>query len=106
MKVRIDKDYCSDPVWVCANGEQFFCNGDLDDFKGMLSEDLIKELQEYSYLWENVYWDLSNISATAYEAFDKLFEKLTKSLAIDCKEQQPEIEWCYWSSSKRTEIYV
>lgn len=106
MKVRIDKDYCSEPVWVCSNGEQFFANGDLDDFKGMLSEDLIKELQEYSNLWESVYWDHSNISAATYEALDKLFEKLTKSLAKDCKEQQPEIEWCYWSSSKGTAIYV
>lgn len=106
MKVRIDKDYCSEPVWVCDNEERFFANGDLDDFKGMLSEDLIKELQEYSDLWESVYWDHSNISAATYESFDKLFEKLTKSLAKDCKEQQPQIEWCYWSSSKGTEIYV
>lgn len=106
MKVRIDKDYCSDPVWVCDTEELFFPNGNLDDFKGKLSEDLIKELQDYSDLWEGVYWDHGNICASAYENFDKLFEKLTKFLAEACKKQRPEIEWCYWSSSKGTAIYV
>lgn len=100
MKVRIDKDYCSEPVWVCDNEDLIFSNGELDDFKGMLSEDLIKELQEYSDLWENAYRGFSSISATTYDSFEKLFEKLTKSLAKACKEQQPQIEWCYWCSSK------
>ena len=105
MKVRVDKDYCSDPVWICEDGEEYFTNGDLDDFNGKLSYALISMLKAYSDAWEKVYWR-NDLSAKDLSDFSIIFEDLSSYLAKQCKKQLPEIEWGYWCCSKRTIMYV
>ncbi len=101
--VRIDKDYCSDPVWVLTD-DGYFANDSIDLYS-FLSSDLLADLQAYSNAWESTYWgswDRKPLPSEVGEAF----EILAKSLAIRCKLEAPEISWCYWSNSKREEIYV
>lgn len=104
--IRIDKDYCSEPLWVQQEaGENYFCNGYLPDFKEILSESLYADLEQYSVLWENTFWYLLHNEDNKIP-YGKTFELLAKSLAIRCAEEVPDIKWCYWDSEQKTEIYV
>lgn len=102
--VRIDKDYCSDPVWL-LRADGCFSNDSLSSYS-FLSAELLADLINYSNTWEKVYWGSWDREPSLPSGVGEAFEILAKSLAIRCKLEAPEISWCYWSNSKREEIYV
>lgn len=109
MKVRIDKDYCSDPVWVMEEGESFYANGYLPDFKDILSEELMKDLESYSELWESYFWKLSQDDTYKSEAEEvgiEAFDFLAKSLAFRCKSEAPQIQWSYWNPETKQVVEI
>lgn len=107
MKVRVDKDYCSDPVWVIEEGELFYVNGHLPDFKDILSEELMKDLESYSELWETYFWDYPCNKPTQKMATGaECFEMLAKSLAFRCKLEAPHIQWTYWNPKTKQVVEI
>lgn len=108
MKVRIDKDYCSDPVWVLEEGEQFYINGHLPDLEDILSDDLMKDLESYSELWEDYSWGVyfSENTTTKDTAGSEAFELLAKSLAFRCKAEAPHIQWTYWNPKTKQVVEI
>lgn len=54
--LRIDMDYCSDPLWGKINPESSYINLGLDDYKQYLSKNTLSVLKWYTYLWEWYNW--------------------------------------------------
>lgn len=53
--IRVDMDYCADPLWGSASRDGGFCNLCLEDFKSVLSKELMHSLLYYKRSWESLH---------------------------------------------------
>lgn len=93
--IKIDMDYCADPIWVSEDGVRF-PNGCISEFEGILSKALLHSLEVYRCLWEKAHWT-EHLSPTDMELwpgsgliFDCLGE-LQLELAAKLKEELPDV---------------
>ncbi len=102
--LKIDMDYCSDPIWVSEDGI-CFANGSLCEFEDLLSKPLLHGLELYRSMWGKSLW-------SKYLAFDEDFAWPGKDLVSDCidelqialaaklKEELPHVKVLYGTVDK------
>lgn len=83
--IRVDMDYCADPLWGSADKKSGFCNLCLEDFEKVLSKDLMHSLVYYRRSWETLH---SSKYLTVFEDHESSF---LKGLHINLIKAQIEI---------------
>lgn len=89
--IKVDMDYCADPLWVSEDGESFL-NGSLSEFEGVLSGGLFFGLKMYQQLWENYHTSLSWVGE---DIIGDALEEVQIQLAVRLKEELPDVRVFY-----------
>lgn len=89
--IKIDMDYCADPVWVSEDGKSF-ANGSLSEFEDVLSQGLLFGLKVYQQLWENYH---TVLSWTGEDLIGEVLEEMQIQLAVRLKDELPNVRVFY-----------
>lgn len=105
--IRVDMDYCSDPIWVSEDGKRFF-NGDVEDLIDIVSENLISNLLLYQDLWDTIHWKLRKCDKKQKGKFDIIdFQAWEKSLAERLSQELPgDYSVYYYDNSLQQNVRV
>lgn len=98
--IRIDMDYCADPLWGAQSADSGFVNLSLEEFKPLLSKDLMHLLSYYQHSWE--YFNSSKYMSISEEFEDK---KLLKSLTMNLLKLQVEAAKKFKQEMVNTRVY-
>lgn len=83
--IRVDMDYCSDPLWGSADKKSGFCNLSLEDFEKVLSKELMHSLAYYQHSWEMLH------SSKYLSVFEDHESSFLKGLHVNLLKAQIEI---------------
>lgn len=99
--LKVDMDYCSDPIWVSNEEESpVFINGSLREFEGVLSKGLLHGLSVYQRLWESSQWP-DYLTPTDMQVWpgddlvDNCLDEMRILLAAKLKEELPDVRVYY-----------
>lgn len=105
--IKIDMDYCADPLWVSADGVHFV-NDSLSEYEDKLSKELMHGLILYQEIWEKSNWSKfkspsDEFKDVGYEdSLEDLIKEMEIKLAVRLKTEMPDhhIYYCKYSPEK------
>lgn len=97
--IKVDMDYCADPIWLSDDGE-VFANGSLSEFDKVLSKNLLHGLEVYRSLWEKAHWSeyMSPTMSFTWDGEDLVHDclkKMQRELAAQLKKELPDMRVFY-----------
>lgn len=111
VKIKIDMDYCSSPIWIMDEEDSYFLNDDLDSYKEFFSKELMHLLETYRCLWEantgTKYLTIFDEPSKHHDSFDLITNKIQEieyECAKLCKQERPDFEVYVskWNEEKKT----
>ena len=82
--IKIDMDYCADPLWVSVDGIHFV-NDSLSEYEDRLSKELLHGLSLYQDIWELSKW--SKFKSPSDEFKDVGYEDSLEDLIKEIKKK-------------------
>lgn len=105
--IKIDMDYCADPLWVSADGVHFV-NDSLSEYEDKLSKELMHGLILYQEIWEKSNWSKFKSPSEEFkdvgyeESLCDLIKEMEIKLAVRLKTEMPDyhIYYCKYSPER------
>lgn len=60
LYLKVDMDYCADPIWISENLGETWINDDLIQYQDKMSEELYKLFILYRDNWEDDLWSVTS----------------------------------------------
>ncbi|HBT0444788.1 TPA: hypothetical protein MA058_003444 [Klebsiella pneumoniae] len=98
--IKIDMDYCADPLWVSVDGIHFV-NDSLSEYEDRLSKELLHGLSLYQDIWELSKWSKfkspsDEFKDVGYEdSLEDLIKEMEIHLAVRLKTEMPDYHIYY-----------